>query len=119
MPESLLHQWLEELAKHTDIESLNVVIYLGVAHEYVNPLRIVSQDIVMVTYESLRRELDRVHHQEFTRMLRKKKKWAYPPSPLLAINWWRICLDEAQMVESTNTKVLYSREVSKQMYYAV
>lgn len=81
------------------------MVYAGVNHRYINPLRILSQDIVMVTYESLRRELDRVHHQEFTRMLRKKKKWAYPPSPLLAIHWWRVCLDEAQMVESVNTKV--------------
>ena len=26
------------------------------------------------------------------------------PSPLPCIEWWRICLDEAQMVECTTTK---------------
>ena len=26
------------------------------------------------------------------------------PSPLTSIQWWRICLDEAQMIESTQAK---------------
>ena len=26
------------------------------------------------------------------------------PSPIVCIEWWRICLDEAQMIESTTTK---------------
>lgn len=26
------------------------------------------------------------------------------PSPLPCIEWWRVCLDEAQMVEGTNSK---------------
>lgn len=104
VPETLLHQWLEEIAKHTEIESLRVMVYWGVSHRYLNPLHIISHDIVLVTYEILRKELDRVHHHEFTLMLRKRKRSAYPPSPLLAINWWRICLDEAQTVESITAK---------------
>ncbi len=64
-----------------------------------------KHDIVMVTYETLRKELARVHHHEFSIVLRKRKVSHYPPSPLLAIKWWRICLDEAQTVESINAKV--------------
>ena len=81
------------------------MVYWGVSHRYLNPLHIMSHDIVLVTYEILRKELDRVHHHEFTLMLRKRKRSAYPPSPLLAINWWRVCLDEAQTVESITAKV--------------
>ncbi len=82
-----------------------MMVYKGVSRVYVNPLHIMSHDIVLVTYETLRKELDRVHYHEFSVMLRKRKVYSYPPSPLLALNWWRVCLDEAQTVESVNTKV--------------
>ena len=40
-----------------------------------------------------------------TRKLRHKKKYAALPCPLLALNFWRLCIDEAQMVESDSTKL--------------
>ena len=82
------------------------MVYWGVSRRYVNPLHIIPHDIVVVTYETLRKELDRVRHHEFSFVLRKRKVSRYPPSPLLAIKWWRICLDEAQTVESVNAKVI-------------
>lgn len=81
------------------------MIYKGVSKEYINPLHLILKDIVLVTYETIRKELDRVHHHEFTRKLRHPKSYSYPPSPLLAIRWWRVCLDEAQMVEASHSKV--------------
>lgn len=34
--------------------------------------------------------------------LRNKSRFLNPLSPLLKVNWWRTCLDEAQMVEKAN-----------------
>lgn len=31
--------------------------------------------------------------------LRKERKYSAPGSPLTRLNWWRLCLDEAQAVE--------------------
>lgn len=81
------------------------MVYNGVFKEYINPLHLISKDIILVTYETIRKELDRVRHHEFSIKLRRPKNYAYPPSPLLAIKWWRICLDEAQMVEFSHSKV--------------
>lgn len=99
---------MEEIAKHTDMSALSILIYKGVALHYHNPLHLAKHDIIMVTYETLRRELDRVHHNEFSCILRHHKRYTYPPSPLLALCWWRVCLDEAQTVETTNAKVMHT-----------
>ena len=32
--------------------------------------------------------------------MRREKKYRVVPSPLISINWWRICLDEAQRIET-------------------
>jgi len=32
------------------------------------------------------------------------KRFLAPPSPLPCVQWWRLCLDEAQMVECTGSK---------------
>ena len=105
VPESLLVQWMEEIDKHTEEDSLRVLHYHGVSFEYLNPVEIVTYNIVLVTYETLKLELYRVQFHDYSLMLRKRKKYSYPPSPLLAILWWRIVLDEAQVVESVTAKV--------------
>lgn len=63
-----------------------------------------DNDIVLITYDTLRSELDYVDLQNSNK-LRNPKRFNTTPTPLLSINWWRICLDEAQMVDSANTKV--------------
>lgn len=38
------------------------------------------------------------------RRFRNPKRFMAIPAPLPCIEWWRICLDEAQMIECTTTK---------------
>ena len=66
-------------------------------------LQLTKADIVLTTYQALRKE---VHYaSDFgsggTRTLRHAKVYAVPTCPLLSFAWFRVVLDEAQMVEST------------------
>ncbi|CAM9157665.1 unnamed protein product, partial [Choristocarpus tenellus] len=36
--------------------------------------------------------------------LRRKKKYRVVPSPLVCLRWWRVCIDEAHMVENTTAE---------------
>ncbi|CAG2112442.1 unnamed protein product, partial [Medioppia subpectinata] len=104
-PRSISHQWQDEITKHVDCTDLNVYVYEGVksAEGYVQPFDLADNDIVLTTYETLRSEIDFVdlHHSN---RFRNPKRFNATPSPLLSINWWRVCLDEAQMVESASAK---------------
>ncbi|CAM9821116.1 unnamed protein product, partial [Ectocarpus fasciculatus] len=80
-----------------------------------SPKNLASYDVVLTTFEVLRAE---VHHAEsrFAGVLgdggsavaagrpslrRKKRRYRVIPSPLPALKWWRVVVDEAHMVEST------------------
>ncbi|KAK3097964.1 hypothetical protein FSP39_014864, partial [Pinctada imbricata] len=109
-PASICHQWVEEIVKHIRKESLNVFVYKGVGkHGFIQPLTLVKQDIVITTYETLRKEINFVNlpHSNDKKTgtnFRFDKRFMAIPSPIVAVDWWRICLDEAQMVESTTAK---------------
>lgn len=68
-----------------------------------------EQDVVITTYDVLRSELNYVDiphsNSEDGRRFRNQKRYMAVPSPLVAVEWWRICLDEAQMVECPTAKV--------------
>ncbi|KAF6025413.1 SHPRH [Bugula neritina] len=105
-PSSISHQWREEIHKHIGSSGLKVLEYEGVSPTsgYVQPMTLAAQDIVITTYNVLRAELKTTNvphsNSDSGRRLRKPKKFLALPSPLTAVQWWRICLDEAQMVES-------------------
>lgn len=100
-PPSILEQWKDEFKNHAP--SLKVYHYKGLKGERLDDDELISslaiQDVVLTTYNVLAREIhfaEEKPHREF----RKKKKFEPRRSPLVQLSWWRVCLDEAQMVES-------------------
>ncbi len=115
-PELICEQWEEELAQRVQAgDSLRVAIYRGVAETrpeqraaLLNPDRLGNDyDVVLTTFGVLGKDLAHTDTAflpkagEAGRSLRQRKKYRVTPSPLAAVRWWRVCLDEAQMVESS------------------
>ncbi|XP_030632483.1 E3 ubiquitin-protein ligase SHPRH [Chanos chanos] len=108
-PSSICHQWVEEINRHIRSSSLRVLVYQGVKrHGFIQPHILAEQDVVITTYDVLRSELNYVDiphsNSEDGRRFRNQKRYMAVPSPLVAVEWWRVCLDEAQMVECTTAK---------------
>ncbi|KAF2112416.1 SNF2 family N-terminal domain-containing protein [Lophiotrema nucula] len=104
-PPSILDQWINEVKIHAP--QLKVFHYTGIPaasaprrdHEAATVENLLRYDIVVTTYQVLSRE---VHFAKPPpdRSFRHAKKHEPRRSPLVSISWWRVCLDEAQMVES-------------------
>ena len=101
-PPAILQQWKNELQGLAS--SLNVFVYEGLRSEASKSnhealmLQCMQHDIVLTTYNVLARE---IHYAETPdRNLRHEKRYEKRLSPLTQIHWWRVVLDEAQMVES-------------------
>ncbi|XP_073413769.1 E3 ubiquitin-protein ligase SHPRH isoform X1 [Dendrobates tinctorius] len=108
-PSSICHQWVDEINRHVRSSSLHVMVYQGVKkHGFLQPQMLAEQDVVITTYDVLRTELSYVDiphsNSKDGRRFRSQKRYMAIPSPLVAVEWWRICLDEAQMVECTTAK---------------
>lgn len=102
-PSTILQQWRSELSRHAP--ALKVLVYEGIssmrakAEEQLIADLTLKYDVVLATYQTLSRE---IHFAEDPpeRNMRHAPKFERKRSPLVRIQWWRICLDEAQMVES-------------------
>jgi E3 ubiquitin-protein ligase SHPRH len=100
---SILQQWKTEIRNHAP--GIKVKIYDGIKSESIKTgnSEIVSQllgyDIVLTTYDVLAGE---VYYTGVSpeRSLRHARKYEWQRSPLVQIDWWRVVLDECQMVES-------------------
>ncbi|VDK49990.1 unnamed protein product, partial [Cylicostephanus goldi] len=102
VPESLLHQWYEEIRRHCK-EEVIIDVYYGVGAEgYKHPVYMDTCDIILCSYETLQKEIFYVPSGSGAIELRKRSRPSTQkyPSPLLAVNFLRICLDESQLVES-------------------
>lgn len=100
-PQSILAQWKDEFQNHAP--GLKVYHYRGLKGEKLNNDEFVSllaaQDVVLTTYALLSREIYFAEEKP-QRDFRHAKKFQARRSPLVQLSWWRVCLDEAQMVES-------------------
>lgn len=108
-PSSLTKQWLSELEKHAP--GLRIMHYHGLsqssreqtrkANALIEKLR--THDVVVTTYSVLTSELDYAMGEP-DRARRAPRKYHRPRSPLIQLRWWRVCMDEAQMIESGVSK---------------
>ncbi|KAL8849256.1 MAG: hypothetical protein Q9221_005726 [Calogaya cf. arnoldii] len=100
-PPSILGQWKNEL--QTLAPDLKVTTYEGLCANNLDDVNygciFDAHDIVMTTYNVLAREIHRSGHVP-ERQFRNQKKYERTLSPLMQRKWWRVVLDEAQMIES-------------------
>ncbi|KAF2831923.1 hypothetical protein CC86DRAFT_312500 [Ophiobolus disseminans] len=104
-PPSILEQWISEVNTHAP--ELKVFHYKGLpppsgpkkAHAAATAENLLRYDVVVTTYNVLSKE---IHYATPPpdRSARNEKRHERRKSPLVEISWWRVCLDEAQMIES-------------------
>ena len=120
-PNSILQQWRHEITERTSFsKGLKILIYKGISNtnrdiqlsskkneekRIVLPKHLAEYDIVLTTFDILRGDLN---HSELRRKKNsrnnRKIKYRSLPTPLIGLNWWRVCIDEAQMVSSGTAK---------------
>ena len=124
-PAAILGQWKREAERHVSAGALRVAVYGGVREALhtgggrhpdrlaaLHPERLAGIDLLLTSFETLRTELDHAPEPEVAagggRTLRGGGSAAsaarHVLSPLLSQVWWRLVLDEAQMVESGTAK---------------
>lgn len=97
-PLAIKQQWYSEIKHHVDDPNFRVFVYDGVRTSgWIDPVELASYDVVLTDYTVLSSEIH--YTKTFERQLRRPSRCAKPVSPLPMINWYRSCLDEAQMVE--------------------
>ncbi|KAI1462175.1 SNF2 family N-terminal domain-containing protein [Annulohypoxylon moriforme] len=97
-PLTLRNQWISEFENHAP--HLKVMVYEGLKgfDEYLIS-ELAKKNVVITTYNVLQSEIYFAEDAP-DRSLRHEKKYERPKSPLTQISWWRVCLDEAQQIES-------------------
>ncbi|GKZ39074.1 hypothetical protein AbraIFM66950_011832 [Aspergillus brasiliensis] len=121
-PPAILEQWRQEIGLHAP--GLSVYHYEGIQrHQKLADSELVEliaeHDVVLTTYNVLARE---VHYSGDApkRNLRHAKRFEARKTPLVQISWWRVCLDEAQMIESgVSNAARVARLIPRQLAWAV
>ncbi|XP_029716556.2 E3 ubiquitin-protein ligase SHPRH [Aedes albopictus] len=102
-PVSIKMQWASEINKHINDPTFKIFIYEGVSNSgWISPTDLARYDVVLTDYNVLKTEIHFTAENE--RTSRHEKRFLRPVSPLPLIRWWRVCLDEAQMVEGVHNQ---------------
>ncbi|KAJ6155056.1 hypothetical protein N7470_005622 [Penicillium chermesinum] len=121
-PPAILEQWRQEIQQHAP--HLQVHHYEGIKRgqedsDHLTIEELAEYDVVLTTYNVIARE---IHYSGVNpgRALRHEKRFAPRKTPLVRISWWRVCLDEAQMVESgVSNAAKVARLIPRQNAWAV
>ncbi|GAB7357449.1 hypothetical protein MBLNU459_g8372t2 [Dothideomycetes sp. NU459] len=104
-PQTILQQWKDELNKHAP--GLSVYHYTGISSvtrstkdQQLLLNELATADVVLMTYGVLGKEVHYALDPPDRSLRRRAKTYTRARSPLVRMHWWRVCLDEAQMVES-------------------
>lgn len=116
-PTSLKKQWAAEMAKHIS-DGLRVLVYEGFSATPIYPKKLLVYDVVLTTYAVLQAEL-RLTEGERETNLRKPPKYSKPCSPIAQMFWWRLCFDEAQMIDSQSMVAKMAEKLSAINRWAV
>ncbi|EQC35712.1 hypothetical protein SDRG_06991 [Saprolegnia diclina VS20] len=114
-PQSIHKQWEAEVLRHTTPGAVTIYCYSGIKAmrarlrgpssewQYCRAPVLAAFDLVLATYEALRDDVHYIRNAD-ARRLRQAKHYRIAASPLTHLCFWRVCLDEAQLVESQQTQ---------------
>ncbi|KAK8918861.1 hypothetical protein KSP39_PZI021648 [Platanthera zijinensis] len=112
-PAPIQAQWYSEIIRHTRPGSLKIYIYDGARNITTTTAlksifhELETASIVLTTYDVLREDLshDSDRQDGDRHFLRFQKRYPVIPTLITRVHWWRVCLDEAQMVECNTASV--------------
>ena len=121
-PPSILDQWLNELK--TISPDLKIMVYHGMRRKAakLSHQQLIEQfrchDVVLTTYNVLAAE---IHYAPAPiRNFRHQRTYERRLSPITEITWWRVVLDEAQMIEhGVNNAARVAQLIPRQNAWAV
>lgn len=103
-PESLRRQWMTEISNHAP--TLRLMDYKGcrkMLDDDADDIELLKEldacDVIITTYSVLSQELHYATEAP-ERSRRHERVYKRQSSPLVRLLWWRVCLDEAQMIEN-------------------
>lgn len=121
-PPAILDQWKQELEQHAP--ELRVHHYTGIKRGQEQTDDVIIEeladfDVVLTTYNVIAREIYYAGAAP-QRNLRHEKRFEPRKTPLVRISWWRVCLDEAQMIENgVSNAAKVARLIPRQNAWAV